>query len=68
MKPVEQSRMLFLLVDIGDFGRQSDDSVFHNDNLEYAIENNLLNIPQSSKLSNSDSVMPYVFIRMMYLE
>lgn len=52
----------FLLVDIGDHGRQSDGSVYHNSNLGYAIENNLLSIPQASKLSNSECVMPYVFV------
>ena len=52
----------FLLVDIGDSGRQSDGSVYQNSNLGYAIENNLLNIPQASKLPNSKSVMPYLFV------
>ena len=52
----------FLLVDIEDHRRQSDGSVYHNSNLGYAIENTLLNIPQSSKLPHSECVMPYVFV------
>ena len=34
------------MVDIGDPGRQSDGSVYHNSLLGYAIENNVLNIPK----------------------
>ncbi|CAB4030052.1 Hypothetical predicted protein [Paramuricea clavata] len=52
----------FTLVDIGDIGRQSDGSVYGCSHLGYAIENNLLNIPSESKLTNSEKVLPYVFI------
>ena len=52
----------FLLVDIGDSGRQSDGSMYNNSNLGYAIEINLLNIPEGSRLPNSNRVLPYVFI------
>ena len=58
----------FLLVDIGDYGRQSDGSVYNNSNLGYAIENNLLNIPQSSRLPNSECVVPYVLSEMTNLD
>ena len=52
----------FTLVDIGDTGRQSDCSVYANSHLGYAIENDLLNIPQSSKLPQSEMILSYVFI------
>ena len=52
----------FLLVDIGDSGRQSDGSVYFNSDMGYAIENKTLNIPQSSRLPNSTRVLPFVFI------
>ena len=52
----------FLLVDIGDSGRQSDGSVYANSNLGYAIENNQLQIPKAAKLPNSNRVLPYTFI------
>lgn len=52
----------FLLVDIGDTGRQSDGSVYNNSNLGYAIENNEMDIPESSKLPNSDRILPFTFI------
>ncbi|CAB4045692.1 Hypothetical predicted protein [Paramuricea clavata] len=52
----------FTLVDIGDIGRQSDSSVYGCSHLGYAIENNLLNISSESKLTNSEKVLPYVFI------
>ena len=52
----------FLLVDVGDAGRQSDGSVYTNSHLGYAIDNNLLNIPNPEKIENSDEVFPYVFL------
>ena len=52
----------FILIDVGDRGRQSDGSVYANSQLGYAIENGLPNIPQPSKLPQSDRILPYVFI------
>ncbi|XP_057296247.1 uncharacterized protein LOC130625202 [Hydractinia symbiolongicarpus] len=52
----------FLMVDIGDTGRQSDGSVYGNSNLGYSIENNLLNIPKASKLPQSNRVLPFTLI------
>ena len=52
----------FTLVDIGDSGRPGDGSVYANSHLGYAIENGLLNIPQPSKLPQSERILPYVFI------
>ena len=52
----------FLFVDIGDSGRQSDGSVYSNSNLEFAIEENKLHIPEQSKLLNSERILPYVFV------
>ena len=51
------------MVDVGDSGRQSDGSVYNNCYLGYAIENNLLNLPDSEKItSNCDIDLPYVFL------
>ena len=52
----------FLLVDIGDAGRQSDGSVYSNSDLGYAIDNGILNFPSPSKVGNSNEVFPYVFL------
>ncbi|CAB3989267.1 Hypothetical predicted protein [Paramuricea clavata] len=53
----------FILVDVGDSGRQSDGSVYNNCYLGYAIENNLLNLPDSEKItSNCDIDLPYVLL------
>ena len=52
----------FLLVDIGDSGRRSDGSVYANGHLGYAIENNLLNIPRETKLTDYTRVLPFVFV------
>ena len=52
----------FILVDIGDSGRQSDGNVYANSNLGYAIENKLLNVPLDAKIIGSARVLPYVFV------
>ena len=52
----------FTLVDLEDTGRQSDGSVNTKSHLGYAIENGLLDIPQPSKLPQSERMLPYVFI------
>ena len=44
------ARYEFLLVDIGDSGRQSDGSVYNNSQLGHAIEHKLLNIPKPDKI------------------
>ena len=43
----------FIMVDVGDSGRQSDGGVYINSILGYAIENNILNIPDSDFIANS---------------
>ena len=50
------------LVDIGDIGRQSDGSVYANNNLGYAIENKLLDKPSDAKITGSTKVLPFVFV------
>ena len=53
----------FLMVDIGDSGRQSDGSVYSNSSLGYAIEQATLDIPDPERVSdNSDKVLPFVFV------
>ena len=43
------ARYQFTVVDIGDSGRQSDDTVYANSNLGYAIENKQLKLPGEKK-------------------
>ena len=52
----------FILVDIGDSGRQSDGSVYHNSHLGFAIENKKLNIPNDCPIRHTNRVLPYVFV------
>ena len=53
----------FTLVDVGDSGRQSDGSVYNNSYLGYAIENNLLHLPDVEKIANNSEIdLPYVFL------
>ena len=54
----------FAMVDIGDSGRQSDGGVYANSKLGYAIENDILNIPDPDFIANSgnNTKFPYVFV------
>ena len=52
----------FIMADIGDTGRQSDGSVYSNSHLGFAIENDKLNIPRNFKISNSERILPHVFV------
>ena len=51
----------FILVDVGDYGRLSDGSVFSTSNFGIAINNDKLNLPPPRKLINSGPLYPYVF-------
>ena len=52
----------FTLLDIGDADRQSDDGVYKNSNLGYAIDHNTLKIPLPATINNSSKLYPYVFV------
>ncbi|XP_004205962.2 uncharacterized protein LOC101240376 [Hydra vulgaris] len=52
----------FSLSDIENSGRQSDGSVYANSQLGYAIENDLLDIPQACKVNGTETIFPYVFV------
>ena len=57
------ARYDFLLVDIGDSGRQSNGSVYNNSHLGHAIENNLVDIPKPVKINRDMSKLyPFVFV------
>ena len=54
----------FILVDVGDNGRQSDGGVYTNSTIGYAIDKNLLDLPTPGIIENSGSILqyPYVFV------
>ena len=52
----------FTLVDIGDYGRLSDASVFSSCDLGYCIKNNLFQVPPPRYLRGSNKQYPYVFV------
>ena len=54
----------FILVDVGDIGRQSDGGVYTNSTIGYAIDKNLLDLPIPGIIKNSGSTLqyPYVFV------
>ena len=52
----------FLMVDIGEAGRQSDAGVFANSNIERSITKNLLPVPNPCALPRTTKQFPYVFV------
>ena len=56
---VSSAAYKFLMVDIGESGRQSDGSVYYNIDLGFAIENDLINMPAKKNLPNSNSCLLY---------
>ena len=53
----------FILVDIGNSGRQSDGSVYANSHSGFCIENKKLSIPACDEIVNGSGVkFPYVFV------
>ena len=60
---VSNTKYRFILVDIGDNGRQSDKSVYNSSQLGFAIKNNMLKIPEDSKIvNNCDKILPYASV------
>ena len=49
----------FIMVDIVDYGRLCDASVFATSNLGYAINNNLLNFPNERQFGGKNNYYPY---------
>ncbi len=52
----------FTLLDIGDYGRQSDGGVFSNSLFGRAMENNLLSIPESEVMNGQQTATPFFFV------
>lgn len=59
---VVNSNYEFILVDIGDSGRQSDGGVFNSCYLGRAMEDNTLNIPDPRPLRGTSTKFPFVFV------
>ena len=52
----------FILVDIGDTGRNSDGGVLANSDIGWALETNSLNIPGSEEIPHTGMAFPYVLV------
>lgn len=59
---VVDSRYLFTLVDIGAQGRQSDGGIFRTSVIGTKLEQNLLNIPAPTTISEGRPPVPHVFV------
>lgn len=55
------TKYIFTLVEIKYTGRQSNASVYANNDIDYAMENDLLNVPQPSKLPQSKQIYFHMF-------
>ena len=57
------ARYKFVLVDIGDSGKQGDGRFCNNSHLGHAIETNVLDIPKPEKINpDSSKLCPFVFV------
>ena len=52
----------FVLVDVGDAGRQSDAGVYTNSKLGFAIENQKMNLPPPEVIRGTQKMFPFVFV------
>ena len=59
---VVNAKYEFVMVDIGDYGRLSDASVFSSSCVGHAINTGTLNLPPPRPLSSSSLKYPYVFV------
>lgn len=59
---VADASYMFTFVDVGDYGRQSDSSVFGNSSFGQALNDGSLNIPEDGLLPNSGYRGKYCFI------
>ena len=59
---VVNAKYQFTIVDVGDYGRLSDGSVFSSSQLGIAMEQNKLNLPPPRLLPGTNISVPYVFV------
>lgn len=52
----------FMYIDVGQKSTLNDKNLFNNSNLKNLIDNNVINLPNSDQLPNSDKSIPYYFI------
>ena len=62
MMAVADASYMFTFIDIGDFGRQNDSSIFNNSPFGEALNKGLLNIPNEGQLPNTDQTAKFCFI------
>ena len=62
---VSSAAYKFLMVDIGESGRQSDGSVYYNIDLGFAIENDLINMPaKKTSLTQIENYLMFLLAMM----
>ena len=59
---VVNAKYEFTMVDVGDYGRLSDGSVFASSNIGITMEHNLLKLPPARTLPGTNKLFPYVFV------
>ncbi|GFN88934.1 nuclease harbi1-like protein [Plakobranchus ocellatus] len=62
VQAVADANYNFVVFDIGDYGRNSDGSVFRESAFGQDFENNRLDLPPPKALPNTDQELPFVFL------
>lgn len=59
---IADSNYNFIYIDVGDFGKESDSTIFQRSSFNRKLEENTLNIPRPQPLPGTATRMPYTFI------
>ncbi|KAK3744611.1 hypothetical protein RRG08_062261 [Elysia crispata] len=62
VQAVADANYNFVVLDIGDYGRNSDGSIFRESAFGQDFENNRLDLPPPKPLPNTDQELPFVFL------
>lgn len=62
LQAVADAQYRFIIIDVGGFGKQSDDGTFWASDLFKLMEEGNLNIPEDCALPSTTIIMPFVFI------
>ncbi|GFO36024.1 nuclease harbi1-like protein [Plakobranchus ocellatus] len=62
VQAVADANYNFVVLDIGDYGRNCDGSVFRESAFDQDFENNRLDLPPPKALPNTDQELPFVFL------
>lgn len=62
VQAVSNADLLFTVIDVGEYGRNSDGAVFKNSDFGKAFENDALDFPEPKELPASVKILPHVLV------